>query len=97
MPKGYWVANVDVNDLDAYRKYIAANARAFSKYGARFLVRGGRHEVVEGAMRSRIVVIEFPDYDTALACYRSPEYQQAKALREAHADGNLAIVEGWDG
>ncbi len=97
MAKGYWVANVDVNNVEEYKKYIAANAVAFEKYGARFLTRGGRHEVVEGSMRARVVVIEFKDYDTAMACYRSPEYQAAMKLRLAHSEGNLAIVEGWDG
>ena len=47
-------------------------------------------------MNSRIVVIEFKDYATALACYDSPEYQEAMKLRIDHAVGNLAIVEGWD-
>jgi len=97
MAKGYWVANVDVNNIDEYKKYIAANGVAFEKYGARFLTRGGKHEVVEGSMRSRVVVIEFADYETAMACYRSAEYQAAMKLRVDHSDGNLAIVEGWDG
>lgn len=97
MAKGYWVANVDVRDLEQYKKYVAANATAFNKYGAKFLVRAGRHEVPEGQMNSRIVVIEFPDYETALACYKSPEYREAMALRLPVAEGNLAIVEGWDG
>lgn len=97
MAKGYWVANVDVNDLEEYKKYIAANATAFEQYGAKFLTRGGRREVVEGKMRARVVVIEFKDYATAKACYDSPEYQAAMKLRLPHAKGNLAIVEGWDG
>ncbi|MBZ0127581.1 MAG: DUF1330 domain-containing protein [Rhodobacteraceae bacterium] len=97
MAKGYWVANVDVRDLEQYKKYVAANAAAFNKYGARFLVRAGRHEVPEGRMNARIVVIEFPDYETALACYNSAEYREAMALRLPAADSNLAIVEGWDG
>ncbi|MFQ5438174.1 MAG: DUF1330 domain-containing protein [Paracoccaceae bacterium] len=96
MPKGYWVANVEVENLDEYKKYVAANAAAFAKYGARFLTRGGRHEVVEGRMLSRIVVIEFKDYETARACYASPEYRAAMKLRLDHAVSNLAIVEGWE-
>ena len=42
MPKGYWVVSVDVSDPEGYKLYIAANARAFRKYGARFLARAGR-------------------------------------------------------
>jgi uncharacterized protein (DUF1330 family) len=97
MAKGYWVAHVDVADPEAYKAYVAANAAAFAKYGARFLVRAGRHEVAEGASRARQVVIEFKDYETALACYRSPEYQAALRLREAASTGDLVIAEGYDG
>jgi uncharacterized protein (DUF1330 family) len=97
MAKGYWVARVDVHDPEAYKTYVAANAAAFAKYGARFLVRGGRSEAPEGTPRSRNVVIEFKDYDTAVACYHSPEYAAAKALREAASVADLLIIEGYDG
>jgi uncharacterized protein (DUF1330 family) len=85
MPKGYWIARVDVSDPAGYQEYVAANAAAFSKYGARFVVRGGRSEAPEGTPRSRNVVLEFKDYDTALACYHSPEYTAARALREGRS------------
>ena len=97
MPKAYWVAHVDVHDPDVYKTYVAANAKAFQKYGGRFFVRGGRHEVMEGTARSRTVVIEFKDYETALACYRSPEYAEAIKLRAPVSVGDLVIVEGYDG
>jgi uncharacterized protein (DUF1330 family) len=97
MPKGYWVARVDVHDPEVYKDYVAANAAAFAKYGARFLVRGGRSEAPEGTPRSRNVVIEFKDYDTAVACYRSPEYAAAKKLREPASVADLLIIEGYDG
>jgi uncharacterized protein (DUF1330 family) len=97
MPKGYWIVRVDVSDPEAYKAYVAANAEAFSKYGARFLVRGGAHETVEGASRARNVVIEFKDYVTALACYHSPEYAAAKALRVAASTADIIVIEGYDG
>src|SRR5262245_44965961 len=95
MPKGYWIASVDVTDAEGYKAYVAANAEPFRKYGARFIVRGGQSETVEGRSRARNVVIEFKDYATALACYRSPEY--AKALRLPAAEADSSIVEGYDG
>ena len=95
--RGYWVVHLDVVDPDAYRRYVEANAKPFAQFGARFLVRAGRYEVFEGATRSRQVVIEFPDYETALACYRSPEYQDAKRLREGASHGDLLVVEGYEG
>ena len=70
MAKGYWIAHVEVTDPETYKKYLAANAVAFAKYGARFLVRGGTHVVAKGAAKSRHVVIEFPDYAAALALSR---------------------------
>src|SRR6266567_4193292 len=89
MAKGYWIGRVDVTNPDGYKAYVAANAEPFRKYGARFLVRAGKSETMEGASRSRNVVIEFKDYTTALACYRSPEYQRAMALRKGHADADI--------
>lgn len=97
MAKGYWVARVDVNDAEAYKKYVAANAEAFREYGARFLVRAGQFETVEGTSRGRNVVIEFPSYDAALACYRSPAYQKAMGFRRDASESDLVIIEGYDG
>jgi uncharacterized protein (DUF1330 family) len=95
--KAYWIGRVDVQDETRYRAYIAANAEPFARYGGRFLVRGGPFETVEGDARSRNVVIEFPDIEAARACYRSPEYQAAKALRDRISIGDLVIIEGYDG
>lgn len=97
MAKGYWVVAADVSDPEGYKAYIAANAEAFRKYGARFLARGGRAEAVEGSSRSRTVLIEFKDYDTALACYRSPEYARAIELRKGKAVLDLVVTEGYEG
>lgn len=97
MPKGYWIVRIDVRDLDAYKAYIAADAEPFRKYGARFLVRGGKYETMEGVSRSRNVVIEFKDYATALACYHSPEYTAAKAFRLPAATADIIIIEGHEG
>jgi uncharacterized protein (DUF1330 family) len=91
MTKGYWIGLVDVHDPEVYKAYVA-----FKKYGARFLTRGGAAEKVEGSPRSR-VVIEFPDYQTALDCYRSPEYQKAKAIRDNVSVADLVVVEGYEG
>lgn len=97
MPKGYWIAHVDVTDAEAYKGYMSANASAFTKFGARFIVRAGKFECPEGASRSRNVVIEFPSYEQALACYRSPEYFGALAVRRVAAEADVIIIEGYDG
>ncbi len=97
MSKGYWVANVDVSNPDEYKKYVAANAVPFQKYGAKFLTRGGKSEMVEGKLRSRVVVIEFPSFEAALACYRSPEYSAAKKLREHASVADIVVLESYEG
>jgi uncharacterized protein (DUF1330 family) len=97
MAKGYWVARVDVHNTDAYKNYVAANGTAFAKFGGRFLVRGGQFQAVDGSSRSRNVVIEFPSYEAAMACWNSPEYKAAKAKQEGGAEIDLIIIEGYDG
>ena len=97
MAKGYWIARVDIDDLEKYKAYVAANAEPLKKYGAVFLVRSGRFENPEGSSRARNVVIEFPSYETALACYKSPEYQAAIKLRTPVSTGDVVIIEGYDG
>jgi uncharacterized protein (DUF1330 family) len=97
LPKGYWIARVDVSDPDAYRKYIEANAEPFARFGARFLVRAGPCECVEGEARARNIVLEFASVEAARACYDDPAYQRAKALRTAASAGDLVIIAGYDG
>ena len=80
MPKGYWIARVDVYDTEAYSKYVAANAAAFKKFGGRFLVRGGKLELKEGMGRSRNVVIEFPTYQAALDCFQRVAHGQQNRM-----------------
>lgn len=97
MANGYWIGHVDITNQDGYKKYQEANAAPFAKYNARFLVRGGNSEVVEGGFRSRSVIIEFESYEDALACYHSDEYQIAKAFRQDAGIGDIVILEGYDG
>jgi uncharacterized protein (DUF1330 family) len=95
--KGYWIGHVDISDPEGYKAYMAADMGPFGKFGGRFLVRGGTREVVEGKVRARTVVLEFPSYQAARDCYRSPDYQAAAALRKGKAEADLIIVEGYDG
>ncbi|HNR75680.1 MAG TPA: DUF1330 domain-containing protein [Parvularculaceae bacterium] len=94
MPKGYWIGHVDVENAENYPDYMKAAQPAYEKYGARFLVRGGRFEQAEGAGRGRHVVVEFDSYEQALACYNSLEYQAAAEIRRANSSGDILIVEG---
>ena len=97
MTKGYWIVRVDIVDVEQYKLYIAANAAPFKKFGARFLVRGGKYETVEGTSRTRNAVIEFPSYEAAVECWHSAEYQAALELRKPVSTADLVIIEGYDG
>ncbi|MEH6737067.1 MAG: DUF1330 domain-containing protein [Sulfitobacter sp.] len=94
MPKGYWIAFVTVTDPNTYIGYQQLAPAAFKKYGARFLARGGEAETLEGEAWQRHIVIEFDSKAQAIACYNSPEYQDARRHRTEACTANIAIVEG---
>jgi uncharacterized protein (DUF1330 family) len=94
MPKGYWIGHVDVKNPERYPDYMNAAKPAYEKYGAKFIIRGGKYEAMEGEARTRHVVIEFESYEQAHACYHSPEYTAARKIRQEIADGEILIIEG---
>jgi uncharacterized protein (DUF1330 family) len=92
---GYWIGHVAVTDPAAYARYREANAAPFARHGARFLVRGGASEELEGALgRERHVVIAFPDHAAALACWASDGYAAARAERAGAGIASIVAVEG---
>lgn len=97
MLKGYWIIRVDVSEIEPFKEYMQAAAEVLKKYNARFLIRGGHYEVVEGFSRSRNSVVEFPNYDTAFACWNSMEYQSAIKIRQPVSTMDLVVIEGYDG
>ena len=93
MPKGYWIARVDVRDPERYKDYVSTAKPAFERFGANFLARGGNSVELEGKARGRNVVIEFPSVQAAVDCYNSPEYQAAAKIRQECADAEMVVVE----
>lgn len=94
MAKAYWIAHVTITNPDQYKHYAGDAPVAFKKYGATFLARGGTFEQMEGNGRPRNVVVEFPSLQAALDCYRSAEYQAARAKRIGAGEADIVIVEG---
>ena len=91
----YVIADVQVTDAAAYEPYRPLAAASIARFGGRFLVRGGAVELLEGKPQpERIVVIEFPDAETARRWYRSEEYQRAMQIREAASRERLLLMEG---
>lgn len=95
--QGYWIGRVDVSSDEGYKSHAVANGPIFKKWGGRFVVRAGKFTTVEGASRTRNVVIEFPSYQTAIDCYNSPEYQANIKVCQPHSVADLIIIEGYDG
>ncbi len=92
---GYVIANVDVKDAAAYEEYRKLVPATIQKYGGKYLVRGGPHEVLEdGWTPSRVVVLEFSSVERAKRWYFSDEYRPAKAIRQRTAVSSVVIVEG---
>jgi uncharacterized protein (DUF1330 family) len=94
MPKGYWIAFVNVTDRDCYAGYQQLAPAAFARYGARFLAREEHADTMEGEPWQRHVIIEFASKAQALACYHSAEYQQARKFRSEACIATIVIIEG---
>jgi uncharacterized protein (DUF1330 family) len=93
----YVIVETEIHDPDQYAQYKEASPDAVHGGGGRFVVRGGELAVLEGDWHpSRIVILEFPDLETARAWYSSPKYEQAKALRQGAATLRMVAVQGLD-
>ena len=91
----YVIADVQVTDPAGYEPYRPLAAASIARFGGRFVVRGGKADLLEGSPEpKRVVVIEFPDADTARRWYHSDEYQQALKIRQANSTARLILVEG---
>jgi uncharacterized protein (DUF1330 family) len=91
----YVVVQVEIEDPETYARYRALAPASIALYDGRYLVRGGATEVLEGTWNpSRLVVLEFPSVERARAWWGSPEYAEAKALRQTSARTEMLLVEG---
>lgn len=91
----YLIADTETTDHQTYDEYKRQVAPVIAKFGGRFLVRGGKHAVLEGTWRPhRLVVIEFPTMEALTSWYHSPEYAPLLALRQPAATDHLVAVEG---
>jgi uncharacterized protein (DUF1330 family) len=92
---GYVIAEVEVNDTDAFQKYAAAVPGTLAPFNAKYLVRAGKITPVEGdAPKQRFIVIAFDSAEKARAWEDSPAYEAIKPIRHASAKSRVFIVEG---
>ena len=95
MKKAYWVCIYEkINNLEKLKNYASKAKPAVEKFSGKFLVRGGNNRTNEGINSPRIIVVEFPNYDTAIKCYDSNEYQEAHNILQGHVVRHHQIVEG---
>ena len=92
----YVVYEAVVTDDEQYERYKTAAASSVSAAGGRYVVRGGEVESFEGAAPARVVILEFPALDAAVAWYRSEQYGAARALRESACDARMFVVDGTE-
>jgi len=93
--KGYWITVYkNIDNAEKLQEYAVLAKEAVTKYSGKFLVRGGNKRVNEGDNFPRTVVVEFPDYDSAVKCYDSYEYQKAHKILEDHVQRSHQIIEG---
>jgi uncharacterized protein (DUF1330 family) len=93
----YLIARISVTDWDKYNEYIKVTPGIIAKYGGRFVVRGGESVTLEGPEEKwRMVVVEFPDLEKAKEFYYSPEYTEAKKIREGAALAQFVAIDGLE-
>ena len=93
--KGYWVCIYEKIDNNEKLKEYASKAKpAVENFSGKFLVRGGKNRTNEGINSPRTIVVEFPDYNTAVKCYDSAEYKEAHDILNSHVKRHHQIVEG---
>ncbi len=92
--RAYLMVQVDVTDADRYAGYARVAPDIVAKYGGRYLARGGRSITLEGPpARGRVALLEFPSVEAAERFYSSPEYTEARKLREGAGSAQLVVVE----
>lgn len=92
---GFVVVDVRVNEPERMARYRELATEAVSRYGGRYLVRGGASEVLEGDWwPDRLVIVQFESVDIARLFYHSPEYRAAREAREGAAVFDMLLVEG---
>jgi uncharacterized protein (DUF1330 family) len=91
---GYILMHADVTDPEQYEHFKVAAAKAIEDHGGRYLARGGASTALEGDFGPRVVLLEFPSYDDALAFYRSAAYQAAREIRLRCAEASILAMDG---
>ena len=98
MPAAYVIVDMKISDPDRYKAYMAAAPATIAAAGGEYLVRGGRHERLEGDWQpARLAILRFPSLEQAKAWYDGEQYRAARAHRAGATEYfNMVVVEGYE-
>jgi len=95
--KGYWVSlYYKIDNIEKLKLYAKTVTPIIESYGGVPLVRGGKYEIFEGNHFSRTVIWEFPNYEKAIACHYSVEYQKGWEIAKNTTKRHMQVVEGFN-
>ena len=95
MSAAYAIFQINITNKENYKEYVNLVHPIVEKYGGKYLVRGGKSEILLGKwIYPRTVIVKFKNYETALKWYHSKEYAPIKKIREDNSEANCIIVEG---
>ena len=93
----YMIVRVNISDMDQYRQYMRLTPPIVEKFGGQFILRGADKHILEGPdVPERVVIVKYPDVESAIAFYNSPEYQAAIKVREGAAEASFIVMEGLE-
>ena len=98
MPVAYLVVEMKITDMEQYKQYMAEAPASVKAFGGEYIVRGGRHETLEGDWNpDRVALLRFPSYEQAKAFYDDQQYTRTRAKRAGATEYfNMVLVEGVD-
>jgi uncharacterized protein (DUF1330 family) len=96
MAAGYLIVEMNITNMEQYKEYMADAPTSVKAFGGEYLVRGGKHELLEGDWQPhRLAVLKFPSYEQAKAFYNDQQYQQTRNKRAGATEYfNMVLVEG---
>jgi len=96
MKKGYIIVRVSILDSNLFKQYPPLSAEVMNKYGGKYIIRGGKTDVLEGEWPvDRTTVVEFESFERAKKCYESVEYSKAIKIRQNSTKSDLILIEGY--
>ena len=95
--KAYWISlYTKIESQENLQKYAEAVTPIIKSYGGVPLVRGGKSQSFEGDNFLRTVIWEFPNYEKAIQCHNSTEYQKGWDLAKNTTLRHMQVIEGYE-